>query len=245
MKLNLRNYQAGIDLGTTNSAISIIDSEGIKTLDISGGQHLLPSCVYFGDDGTRFTGIEAINKLIQDSKTNGHQWFKRKMGKDIPFPIQSLKTTLLAEELSGIILQKLQQVYNSIFSEDLRTVIVTVPARFDLKAVDATRIAAMGNYNLNGNSRVKPKKESLYYANFLQVETLMEPIAASLAYGMDRNAKDNGSWLVYDLGGGTFDAAVMVIWMLNFMQVICHWEVMISTGKCCIILLKNLTRNMI
>ncbi len=209
MKLNLRNYQAGIDLGTTNSAISIVDKDGIKTLDISGGQMLLPSCVYFGDDGTRFTGIEAINKLIQDSKTNGHQWFKRKMGKDIPFPIQTLKTTLLAEELSGIILQKLQQIYNNSFGEDLRTVIVTVPARFDLKAVDATRIAAMGNYHLNGTSRVKPKKESVYYADFLQVETLMEPIAASLAYGMDRNAKDNGSWLVYDLGGGTFDAAVV------------------------------------
>ncbi|MBN2612315.1 MAG: Hsp70 family protein [Bacteroidales bacterium] len=209
MKLNLRNYQAGIDLGTTNSAISIVDHEGIKTLEISGGQSLLPSCVFFGDDGTRYTGVEAINKLINDPKTNGHQWFKRKMGKDIPFPIQSLKTTLLAEELSGIILQKLQQVYSMHFAEDLRTVIVTVPARFDLKAVDATRIAAMGNYRLNGTGRVKPKKESIYYADFIQVETLMEPIAASLAYGMDRNVKDNGSWLVYDLGGGTFDAAVV------------------------------------
>lgn len=210
MKLNLRNYQAGIDLGTTNSAVSILDQNGAKILDIEGGNNLLPSCVYFHPEHGCMTGTEAKNLWANETgDTNGHKSFKKKMGREIPFPIHSLSTTLLAEELSGIVLKKLQEIYKREIGEDLHTVIVTVPARFDIKAVDATRVAAMGNYKANGTTRVQYKKQSEYYGSFLQVETLMEPIAASLAYGMKDNVDKNGSWLVFDFGGGTFDAAIV------------------------------------
>lgn len=208
MKLNTRNYQAGIDLGTTNSAVSVINEKGINILEVSGGSNLLPSCVYFSKDQNKLVGLEAKNMLARDP-ANGHSVFKRKMGTSIPYPVERLNTTLLAEELSGLILRKLQEVYKSHHFEDLLTAIITVPARFDLKAVDATRIAAMGNFRANGSSKVNPLKKSDHYSNFLQIETLMEPVAASIAYGIEKDMKDDGKWLVFDLGGGTFDAAVV------------------------------------
>ncbi len=208
MKLNTRNYQAGIDLGTTNSAIAIIEQNGVKLLETDANEVLLPSCVYFHAKDVYFTGNIAKNQRISNSK-NGHKSFKKEMGANTPFPIEVLGSNLLAEELSGIILKKLGEVYLHFVGEPLHTVVVTVPARFDLKATHATQVAAMGNYKLNGYSRIETEKLSRHYASFLKVEILMEPIAASLAYGMSKQKTKNGSWLIFDFGGGTFDAAIV------------------------------------
>jgi len=197
MKLSTRNFQAGIDLGTTNSAIAVFEEQGAHLLKVSEGDTLLPSCVYIDKNKNRFVGQEARNMKNSDFEINGHEGFKRKMGLNFPFAIQNLNSTIQAEELSGLLLQRLREVYKDHYGEELYTAIVTVPAKFDLKACDATRTAT------------GIAKKGKYFANFLHVELLMEPVAASLAYGMDKQDADNSSWLVYDFGGGTFDAAIV------------------------------------
>ncbi len=199
MRLNTRNFQAGIDLGTTNSAIAVYDKNGVQLLDVGGGELLLPSCVYIDSKGQRFVGQQARNMKTGDREMNGHEGFKREMGLNFPYAINNLNRSLQPEELSGMVLARLREVYQGHYQEALQTAIVTVPAKFDLKPCEATRIAAMEK---NGNG-------SPFYAGFLHIELLMEPIAASLAYGMNKQAKEDTSWLVFDLGGGTFDAAVV------------------------------------
>jgi molecular chaperone DnaK len=210
-KLNTRNLQAGIDLGTTNSEIAIFQPEGIKVLDVGGGEILLPSCVYVDDSKSFYVGQEALNKMNADPVINGHIEFKRKMGTDYAYSFNNINNNLRPEELSGLVLNKLKAVYKDHVGEDLYSAVITVPAKFDLRPCQATRIAAMGNYSDIHllDKDLKDISQSQYYASFLHAEILMEPIAASLCYGLNNGNAKNGNWLVYDLGGGTFDAAIV------------------------------------
>jgi len=191
----------GIDLGTTNSAIACMKEGSVEI--IKGTKHqkdTTPSCVYFGKK-KNFTGDDAIQKHHRDlfdawSKirepgdhehaSNSFVEFKRTMGTDISYFSSNKNRSYTPEELSAELLKKLKSY---VIEEDVRAAVITIPMRFEQHQMDATQRAAE-------------------LAGFKYFELLQEPIAASLAYGIDKKVKD-GNWLVFDFGGGTFDVALM------------------------------------
>ncbi len=191
----------GIDLGTTNSSIARIENGKIKVIKSDDKQmDTTPSCVYFNKSKTNFVGIKAYNQLSNDrakafkefSKTgkipdiNTFVEFKTSMGTGIKCCSSNMGREYTPEELSTEVLKKLKSY---IREEDFSAAVITIPMRFGQHQVDATRRAAE-------------------FAGFQCIETLQEPIAASIAYALE-SKKTQGYWLVFDLGGGTFDAALM------------------------------------
>ncbi|MCX6164481.1 MAG: Hsp70 family protein, partial [Ignavibacteriae bacterium] len=191
----------GIDLGTTNSAIARMENGEVKIIKSDIQKDTTPSCVYFkkntiivGDTAYNRFGDERIEAFKNYSLSGKKQYnfntfieFKRTMGTDKTEESISANRTYNSEELSAEVLKALK---NYVRDEEFSSVVITVPARFRNNQIDATQKAA----ELSG---------------FNHCELLMEPIAASIAYGV--NAKTvNGYWLVFDFGGGTFDAALMV-----------------------------------
>jgi molecular chaperone DnaK len=179
-----------IDLGTTNSLIAK-SSNG--TVDIfknpSGMKVTLPSVVAFRKD--RLLIGDKAREYIEKDPLNVFGFFKRKMGTSDTFFVPHLVGFKTPIELSTIILQELR---NFIFTgETPESVVITIPASFDTIQSNAT-------------------KEAGYAAGFKEVLLLQEPIAASLAFvNKDGKAGLKGQWLVYDLGGGTFDVALVKI----------------------------------
>lgn len=182
----------GIDLGTTNSAIAkFIKGEVIVfTNPQDFGRSTLPSVVSF-----RKTSIMVGNKakefLERDPKSVVGV-FKRKMGTAESFKIKSTNESKTPIELSALVLKELKTFVNT--GDILDAVVITIPASFDTIQSNAT-------------------KEAGIQAGFKQVVLLQEPIAASLAYANMKKEKEmqDGQWLVYDLGGGTFDVALIEI----------------------------------
>jgi molecular chaperone DnaK len=179
-----------IDLGTTNSLIA---RAGNGSVDIfknpSGMKVTLPSVVAFRKD--RILIGDKAREYVEKDPANVFAAFKRKMGTSESFFIANDGTFKTPIELSTIILQELQHF---IFTgEKPESVVITIPASFDTVQSNAT-------------------KEAGYAAGFREVLLLQEPIAASLAFA-NREGKDGlqGQWLVYDLGGGTFDVALVKI----------------------------------
>ena len=184
----------GIDLGTTNSAIARIENGKpvIKKSDTL--KDTIPSCVSINKKKDILVGDPAFNVLKNDKiralktwklETNSFIEFKRTMGNDAKFPSSNMGKDFTSEELSAEILMKLKSF---ITDETVKSIVITVPAKFTMVQNDAT---------------VKAGK----LAGFEHIELLQEPIAASMAYGLNAESKD-GMWLVYDFGGGTFDAAL-------------------------------------
>ena len=182
----------GIDLGTTNSAIAKFVKGEVFVFNnpLDYGRATLPSVVSYRKD-----------KIIVGSKAKEYQEkdpksvvgvFKRKMGTTESFKIKSLNESKTPIELSAQVLKELKTFVNT--GDILDAVVITVPASFDLIQSNAT-------------------KEAGYQAGFKQVVLLQEPIAASLAYANMKKTNDltDGQWLVYDLGGGTFDVALVKI----------------------------------
>ncbi|HNK25379.1 MAG TPA: Hsp70 family protein [Saprospiraceae bacterium] len=182
----------GIDLGTTNSAIAkFVKGEVIVfTNPQDYGRTTLPSVVSFRKDKI-IVGSKAKEFLEKDPKSVVGV-FKRKMGTAESFKIKSINESKTPIDLSAQVLKELKTFVNS--SDQLEAAVITIPASFDLIQSNAT-------------------KEAGYQAGFKQVVLLQEPIAASLAYANMKKAKDleDGQWLVYDLGGGTFDVALIKI----------------------------------
>lgn len=186
----------GIDLGTTNSAIARIENGEaiIKKTDVL--KDTMSSCVGFNKKQSIIAGDSAYNSLKSDRLRALKNWdnkdsnffieFKRTMGTDKQHESSHMNRSFVSEELSSEILNKLKSF---IKDEDLKSAVVTVPAKFTINQKDAT---------------VKAAK----LAGLKHCELLQEPIAASMSYGMDSNSKD-GFWLVFDFGGGTFDAAII------------------------------------
>ena len=184
----------GIDLGTTNSAIAkFVKGEVIvfnNPLDY--GRATLPSVVCYQKDKI-IVGSQAkvmFGKQKKDAFTQA--FFKRKMGTSESFPIKSQNRSVTPIELSAQVLKELKTFVNT--GDNLESVVITIPASFDLIQSNAT-------------------KEAGYQAGFKQVVLLQEPIAASLAYANMKKSKEltDGQWLVYDFGGGTFDVALIKI----------------------------------
>lgn len=187
---NTINY--GIDLGTTNSAIAkFVKGEVIIFSNPQDyGRNTLPSVVSFKKDKIT-VGNKAKEFLEKDPKSVVGV-FKRKMGTTESFKIKSINESKTPIELSAQVLKELKTFVNT--GDNLDAVVITIPASFDTIQSNAT-------------------KEAGIQAGFKQVVLLQEPIAASLAYAnmkKDREMTD-GQWLVYDLGGGTFDVALIKI----------------------------------
>jgi molecular chaperone DnaK len=179
----------GIDLGTTNSSIAVFDRTGPRIIRNNENEQFTPSAVWIEKNGALRVGRAAKERALSDPR-NGAIEFKLMMGKAHTTTFQNQNRSFKPEELSAEVLKSLKEdVIRSNDGEVLESAVITVPAAFDLPETEATRRAA----NLAGIS----------YCPLLQ-----EPIAASLAYGFE-NRSDNAFWLVYDIGGGTFDAAVM------------------------------------
>jgi molecular chaperone DnaK len=182
----------GIDLGTTNSAIAkFVKGEVIIFSNPQDyGRNTLPSVVSYRKDKIT-VGSKAREYLEKDSKSVIGV-FKRKMGTSESFQIKSINESKTPIELSAQVLKELKTFVNT--GDTLDAVVITIPASFDAIQSNAT-------------------KEAGILAGFKQVVLLQEPIAASLAYAnmkKEREMKD-GQWLVYDLGGGTFDVALIKI----------------------------------
>lgn len=190
----------GIDLGTTNSAIARMENGEVKIIKSDMQKDTIPSCVNFrkntilvGDRAYSLYGDEHLASFkeftLNGSKQNDFNTFiefKRTMGTDKTYESKSAGRSFNSEELSSEVLKTLK---NYVRDEELSAIAITIPARFRSNQIDATQRAAE-------------------LAGFKYCELLMEPIAASIAYGVSGKSV-NGYWLVFDFGGGTFDAALM------------------------------------
>lgn len=184
------NY--GIDLGTTNSAIAKFVKGEVELFrnPQDYGRETIPSVVYYKADKI-IVGSRARTYLEKDSK-NVFSTFKRKMGTTESFKVKSTGQSKTPIELSAEVIKELKGFVHT--GEQVNAAVITIPASFDVIQSNAT-------------------KEAGLLAGFKQVILLQEPIAASLAYANKHKEKDleNGQWLVYDLGGGTFDVALIKI----------------------------------
>ena len=181
----------GIDLGTTNSLIAKFDKGQIEVFkNPNGFKETLPSVVGFRNDRI-LVGEQAKTYAERDPQSVACR-FKRKMGTTETFQIKSLKTSKSPIELSAFVLKELKRFVQS--GEPVDAAVITIPASFDTVQSNAT-------------------KEAGKAAGFRAVYLLQEPIAASLAYANKDKSADlkNSQWIVYDLGGGTFDVALVKI----------------------------------
>lgn len=179
-----------IDLGTTNSLIARSKNGSVEIFkNPSGMKVTLPSVVAFRKD--RVLIGDKAKEYIEKDPSNVFAAFKRKMGTSEQFFVVNDGSFKTPVELSTIILQELR---NFIFTgESPESVVITIPASFDTIQSNAT-------------------KEAGYAAGFREVLLLQEPIAASLAFANKEGSPEmKGQWLVYDLGGGTFDVALVKI----------------------------------
>lgn len=177
----------GIDLGTSNSVIAGIENGQARVFRPADGGEALPSMIYFDKRGHRLYGRRAHDQAMI-SPENVASGFKRLMGTSTPIEVTGVELKLTPEECSAeIIRQLLGQAFTETGSEDVTGAVITIPAAFNQMQSEATLRAA----NLAGLTRV---------------DLLQEPIAAAMA-SME-GAKRSGQFIVYDLGGGTFDVAL-------------------------------------
>lgn len=182
----------GIDLGTTNSTIAVVHGIDAQTISNQAGSALTPSAVWINRRNQLLVGHEPKQRALVDDPDNADLEFKLRMGQpggEKLFPRDG--RTRSPEELSSEVLKQLRSDVRTAMGEDIEAAVITVPAAFENPATAATIRAAR-------------------LAGLTLTPLLLEPVAASLAYGL-QSANDNIFWLVYDFGGGTFDAAVMRI----------------------------------
>jgi molecular chaperone DnaK len=199
----------GIDLGTTNSVVAVMEGGEPVVISTAEGSRTCPSVVAFKQNGERLVGITAKrqalvnpdNTIYSIKRFMGHQFgevsseqtripYKLKAGKNgqtVAF-VPALDKDLSPEEVSAMILQKLKADAEAYLGETVDQAVITVPAYFN----DAQRTAT---------------KNAGEIAGLKVLRIINEPTAASLAYGLDKKA--NETILVFDLGGGTFDVSVL------------------------------------
>lgn len=186
----------GIDLGTTNSAIIRMEKGEPVVIKTDVLKDTMPSCVSVTKKGSIKAGDGAYNTMKSDKRIATKSWekaasntyveFKRTMATDTKYRCDNLNKNFSSEELSAEVLKTLKSF---VTDEKFDSVVITVPAKFTVNQKTATIEAAK-------------------LAGFKHCELLQEPIAASMAYGVKADEKD-GLWLVFDFGGGTFDAALL------------------------------------
>ena len=177
----------GIDLGTTNSCVSVIEGGEPVVITNSEGSRTTPSVVAFTKDGERLVGQLAKNQAVTNPEKTVIS-IKRHMGSDYKVDIDGKKYT--PQEISAMILQKLKGDAEAYLGEKVNDAVITVPAYF----TDSQRQAT---------------KDAGQIAGLKVHRIINEPTAAALAYGIDK--EEEQKIVVYDLGGGTFDGSVIEI----------------------------------
>lgn len=180
----------GIDLGTTNSSIAVLTDTISEVVPNKDGSLITASAIWFDKRGKQYVGKLAKDHCLDDEE-NAAIEFKLRMGQEWRKTFQRSGNHMLPEEMSAEVLKSLKADVHTNKGEDLHAAVITVPAAFELPQCEATRRAA----ELAGLT-VSP--------------LLQEPVAAALAYGF-QSAANKVFWLVYDFGGGTFDAAVIQV----------------------------------
>lgn len=177
----------GIDLGTTNSLISYFDKEeGAKIIPNRLGKNLTPSVVSFGEGGTVYVGETAKERRITHPLQT-IEVFKRDMGSSRVWEIGDKKYT--PTELSALVLRSLKEDAEQYLKEEITEAVISVPAYFNEHQRKATKLAGE-------------------LAGFRVERLISEPTAAAIAYGLN-NCDDSSKFLVFDLGGGTFDVSLL------------------------------------
>ncbi len=177
----------GIDLGTTNSCVSVLEGGKPVIIPNAEGGRTTPSVVAFTKNGERLAGDLARRQAVTNSDGTVSS-IKRKMGSDYRVELGGKKRT--PQEVSALLLQKLKQDAESYLGAPVTEAVITVPAYFN----DAQRQAT---------------KDAGRIAGLTVRRIINEPTAAALAYGLDH--EENQKIMVYDFGGGTFDVSVIEI----------------------------------
>ncbi|MBR1815646.1 MAG: molecular chaperone HscC [Lachnospiraceae bacterium] len=185
----------GIDLGTTNSLIGYLDSEEVKIIPNRLGDNLTPSIVSVDSEGTVYVGKTAKERKLTFPDQSADV-FKRSMGTNKKFELGDRDFT--AEELSSLVLKSLKEDAESYLGEEVEEAVISVPAYFN----DAQR---------------KATKKAGELAGFVVERIVSEPTAAAIAYGLNKKNADT-KFLVFDLGGGTFDVSILELFQ-NIMEV--------------------------
>jgi len=186
--MNRMTVDYGIDLGTTNSAVAILHGTETEIFKNNEGLETTPSAVWLDKKNRLHVGIPAKNRLETDPD-NAHSEFKGQMGKKQEYRFSHNGQSMLPEELSSEVIKSLKGDIMQRTGEELQAAVVTVPAVFELPGCNATKKAAQ-------------------LAGLSMSPLLQEPVAAALTYGF-QSESDNVYWMVYDFGGGTFDAAIV------------------------------------
>src|SRR6478609_2727921 len=175
----------GIDLGTTNSVVAVMEGGKPTVIANAEGNRTTPSIVGFTKSGERLVGLLAKRQaVLNPDRTIASN--KREMGTSHTWPIDGKDYT--AQEISAQILRKLADDASKYLGEKVTQAVITVPAYFNDSQRQATKDAG-----------------KIAGLNVLRI--INEPTAASLAYGLDK--KSNETIMVFDLGGGTFDVSVL------------------------------------
>jgi molecular chaperone DnaK len=181
----------GIDLGTTNSCVAVLEGGKPEIINNAEGERITPSVVAFTEDGERLVGRLAKRQAITNP-TNTIASIKRKMGTDhrIEISTDGKAETYTPEQISAMILQKMKEDAEAHLGRKVEKAVITVPAYFN-------------------DSQRQATKDAGKIAGLEVMRIINEPTAASLAYGLDK--EHDQTILVYDLGGGTFDVSVLEI----------------------------------
>ena len=201
----------GIDLGTTNSCVAVMEGSNPKVIENAEGARTTPSMVAFTDDGERLIGLPAKRQAVTNPE-NTLFAIKRLIGRRHDDPtvekdkklvsyeivkadngdawVKALDDTYSPSQISAFILQKMKETAEAYLGETVTQAVITVPAYFN----DAQRQAT---------------KDAGKIAGLDVLRIINEPTAAALAYGLDK--KDGETIAVYDLGGGTFDVSILEI----------------------------------
>lgn len=176
----------GIDLGTTNSLVAYFSPEGPKIIPNRLGKHLTPSVVSVDEDGNVYVGETAKERmsLYPDSVAST---FKRSMGSDREYVLSGKRYR--AEELSSLVLRALKEDAETFLGESVTEAVISVPAYFD-------------------DQRRKATKRAGELAGLVVERIISEPTAAAIAHGL-YDQEGNCRFLVFDLGGGTFDVSIL------------------------------------
>ncbi len=201
----------GIDLGTTNSCIALMDGSDAKVIENVEGARTTPSMVGFADEGERLVGQPAKRQAVTNPENTLYA-IKRLIGRRFDDPVTQEDKKLVPytitegdngdawvevdgqkyspSQVSAFILQKMKETAESYLGEDVAQAVITVPAYFN-------------------DSQRQATKDAGKIAGLDVLRIINEPTAAALAYGLEK--KESGTIAVYDLGGGTFDVSVLEI----------------------------------
>ena len=179
----------GIDLGTTNSCVAVLEGGEPVVIQNAEGSRTTPSVVGFTKDGERLVGQVAKRQAVVNGERTVMS-IKRYMGQDYKVKVDDKQYT--PQEISAMVLTKLKNDAEAYLGTKVTQAVITVPAYFN-------------------DSQRQATKDAGKIAGLEVLRIINEPTAAALAYGMDKGENKNQKILIYDLGGGTFDVSILEI----------------------------------